>query len=450
MKHQNTRQKLIDLGVETLADALLKFASQSEEAANLIAHLVATPKENVKRFKAKISGLKRGKRFIDWRESRHFAQSLETMLADLQAGVSDPPQGIELLAAFFRCDEAIFESCDDSGGSVGVVFGDTARSLFVDYARQCNDKDWLVDQLRDLFAADNYGVRGCLIDCAGEYLSETAMRKLAMQFQVEAEKYPNGSWEKRHYLRGVEILAKQLKDAELFEQTRLRSSPETSVAACLDIAKVYLSARNPQKALDWLEKISDKETFRINDKNLLLLAIYKKLRNPEKMAETAWRIFHGNRSEENFAQLLSIIGKDQRDTVIREECARIMRVKDFSDIDAGFLIREGLADEAEKYVLARREQLNGDFYGSLLPLAQSLEMEKRYLSACLIYRALLESILRRAQSKYYHHGVRYLKKLDQLAREIAEWQDLTPHRQFFEAILATHQRKRSFWAKYNQ
>ncbi|MGM0644586.1 MAG: hypothetical protein ACQETC_12510 [Thermodesulfobacteriota bacterium] len=48
------KQKLIDLGAETLAQALLDIAVSSDAADDLIERLIAAPDENVKRFKKKL------------------------------------------------------------------------------------------------------------------------------------------------------------------------------------------------------------------------------------------------------------------------------------------------------------------------------------------------------------------------------------------------------------
>ena len=52
------KQKLIDFGAEALAGALLTLAVHSDEADDLIEQLIATPKENVQRFKKKLFDLK--------------------------------------------------------------------------------------------------------------------------------------------------------------------------------------------------------------------------------------------------------------------------------------------------------------------------------------------------------------------------------------------------------
>ena len=79
-----------------------------------------------------------------------------------------------------------------------------------------------------------------------------------------------------------------------------------------------------------------------------------------------------------------------------------------------------------------------------------MEKNGRWLAASLIYRALLDSILARAVSKYYHHGIRYLKKLDSLAAGIQDWRNLQDHECYRAGLLQTHGRKTSFWAGYNQ
>ena len=87
------KQKLIDLKATSLADALLELAAQSGVANDLVERLIATPTENIQRFRKKLTGLKRSRRFIDWRESPRFARKLEVLLQDLKAGVTDPLVG---------------------------------------------------------------------------------------------------------------------------------------------------------------------------------------------------------------------------------------------------------------------------------------------------------------------------------------------------------------------
>ncbi len=122
------KQKLIDLGADALADAFLNLAMHSDEADDLTKQLIATPKENVRQFKKKLSSLKRRKRFIGWRESVAFSRKLKMLLQELKSGVDDPLIGLELVVAFYEADKAVFEMCDDSSSSIGDVLAEAMEA----------------------------------------------------------------------------------------------------------------------------------------------------------------------------------------------------------------------------------------------------------------------------------------------------------------------------------
>ena len=323
------KQKLIDLDAESLAAALLELAAQSDVADDLVESLIATPTENIQRFRKKLTGLKRSRRFIDWRESSGFARKLEMLLRDLRAGVTDPLVG-----------------------------------------------------------------------------------------------------------------------AELFEQTRIASWGKLSTGALVDIARVYLESGNVQTAYSWLNKIPENETFHSHERDQLLQEIYRRLGDDEKLAELLYRNFRSYHSSKTLQDLLAVIGSDRRDEVISKEVVLILANPIFCTLDAEFMISVGKIDEAERFILDRAEQLDGDYYGGLISLAKTMESENRNLAAALIYRSLLISVLERGYTKAYPHGVRYLKKLDNLATSITQWMKFDKHEMFKDQIYLSHGRKYSFWSKY--
>jgi hypothetical protein len=83
-------------------------------------------------------------------------------------------------------------------------------------------------------------------------------------------------------------------------------------------------------------------------------------------------------------------------------------------------------------------------------LAEHLEAKGLYLAAVMIYRALLEANLAKALSKYYSHGVRYLRRLDALANHVSDWRGIEPHAEYAQNIRQQHGRKPAFWAKYER
>ena len=443
----NRKEKLLDLGAETLADALLNLAVHSDEADDLIEQLIATPKENVQRFKKKLSSLKHSRRFVDWRAASSFAREVEMLLQDLKAGVNDPLTGIELVAAFYEADSTIFEMCDDSSGNIGDVFRYDAKELFVDYALRCLDKEKIADVVLTLNRRDDYGIRDTLIDCAGEYLPQPVIRSMIAELQKRADDEKD-EYRKRHHLLLIESLARQIRDAKLFEETRIASWGELSTAAFIDIARVYLESGDVETAHSWLKKIPEDGTFQAYERDKLLEEIYQKQGNHEKLTELLYQNFRSHHSSDALQALLDVIGNDRREEVIRDEVALILEGNALWVSDAEFLIAIGKIDAAEEYLLKRAGQLDGNLYGSLLTLAETMEAESRHLAASLIFRSLLISILERGYTKAYPHGIRYLKKLDKLSVNIADWRNFDDHEAFKKQIIQAHGRKRSFWSKY--
>lgn len=125
---KDRKQRLIELGAEVLADALLKLAGQDEVADVLVERMIAAPKENIKHFNAKLSGLKRMRRFIRWGESAGFARELEAILEDLKTGIEDARTGAELAAAFYEADKGTLGTATIPAGMSETCFGTTPRS----------------------------------------------------------------------------------------------------------------------------------------------------------------------------------------------------------------------------------------------------------------------------------------------------------------------------------
>ncbi|MGY4707853.1 DUF6880 family protein [Candidatus Bipolaricaulota sp. J31] len=218
MGDSEDKARLISLGAERLADALLKLARRSGEALEEVRHLLASPEENLQRFRKKLAWLKRGRKFYDWRGSYELAAELEEILEDLRAAAPDPREGLELLAAFYACDRRTPERCDDSDGVVDHVFSATAAELFREFARRCEDKPWVADLAFRLCLDDDYGVRRGLLHEIVDYLPEEEIRKLANRFLDAARMDPERSFHLRY---GTEILAKALNDLRLFERAAL-------------------------------------------------------------------------------------------------------------------------------------------------------------------------------------------------------------------------------------
>ena len=406
-----------------------------------------TPKVSVRAFKSRLAGAKRRTRFLYGRELAALADDLRASLLTLAESLEDTQKGVETVADFFRSDEALFNMCDDSDGTLGDLFVLDARDLFVHYATKCDDKKWLADLVLDLQRGSDYGVRDCLIHVAAQYLPEPVIRDLIEEMWA-LSRAGEKDHDQRHWLYLIESLARQIHDPGIFKKAAQTAWPEGSVSQSIDIAEVYFESGDAKTALQWLNKIPLDEHFQAGERDELLLAVYRALGKSEEAAETAWRIFRGFRHEETFEQLLEVTGSKDRERLLDAEAELILKSPELSYTDAEFLIWCGKVEDAETYLLSHVPEIDGGYYGSILPLAEAMEHEERYLAATVLYRALLESILARAISKYYGYGVRYLHKLDELAPWVRTWKKCTPHDKYFSQLVEKHKRKSSFWGRY--
>jgi len=411
---------------------------------------MTTQKDDAKQLKDKLASLKRARRFIRWGESAGLARELQNMLQQIEERVDDPQIGCELVANFYTTDRSVFDRCDDSSGHVGDVYRFYAQELFLSYASNYVDKNQLAKLVLKTSLKDDYGVRDVLVNCAAEFLPEEQLRWLIGQFlklaNTETDEFARHHW---HYQ--VESLARQLKDPQLFEKTRLAAwGADLPTAGKIAIAEVYLENGDEQTALSWLEKISQTENYHREKQDELLLNIYGRLGVIEKQRQVARRSFRRQRSKRLFEQWLVIAGQDQHSALLAEETQIILNTPLLSLTNAAFLTDMEQYDAAESYLQARAEQLDGDHYQYLLPLADTFESLARPLTASLLYRALLDSILRRGQTKTYGHGARYLRKLDLLAKTVSNWKEMKPHAEYTAQIKQIHRRKTSFWARYDK
>ena len=445
MLPEDAQERLIKLGADRLAEELIKLAFRVAEVYETVERLISSPEENRDRFLKRLGKLRRGRKFYDWRTAPELAGELEGMLEDLRAACPEPKQGLELLAKFYACDGRTLERCDDSDGWVGSVFSEAATDLFTEYAKRCQDKAWVADLVFRLYLEDDYGVRHGLLTRIADYLPEEEARRLAARLLDWAEENPKQAF---HCRIGVETIAQKLKDPRLFERAALLGGEAPTPGVLLQIAEVYLEADEPEEALEWLERVPPPDRSYFQDQHdHLRYEIYTRLGRKEEAAEVAWNIFRRHRSKGTLELLLRAIGEERREEVVAQEVAGILERQRFSYEDASFLVELGRLAEAEQYLLRHRDKLDGNLYSTLLPWARALEGDYP-LGATVVYRALLESILERAITKYYHHGVRYLRKLESLAPRIEDWQGITPHREYFSELREAHKRKRSFWAKY--
>jgi hypothetical protein len=441
----NSKQNLIKLGAERLAEELLRLSEHSQTAADRIKYITSTRKENLDRLEVQLDELCNGE-FYDWRSVAGYTYQLSQLLSNLKESIDDSCEGVKHVRNFFERDSSMMEFCDDSGGTVGMIFSVDATDCFVHFARKCERKEFVAQQLLELVLDDQYGVRDQLIEHASEFLPGQWLRWLVGQLQQRDEE---GDWNAIQRTILLQSLARQLKDTRLFEEVTLRRT--LSFSSCLDIAQVYLESGDATGAKGWVERANlefpSNHNFSSHDYQTIRREIYRQLGDKEGEERIAWEIFRSNRSVERLAELLQTLGEEQREEVITAETAQILAIsqENLMGSDASFLLELGNIDAAEQYLMKRIALLNKIDYITLTDWVDQLAQNP--LLTSLIYRELLNDILKRGYSKAYHYGVDYWIQLQQLSPQVSIWEPYLTHQQYQLLVRQEHGRKHSFWKR---
>jgi hypothetical protein len=174
------------------------------------------------------------------------------------------------------------------------------------------------------------------------------------------------------------------------------------------------------------------------------------LGDKEGEGRLAWEIFRSNRSVERLAELLQTLGEEQREEVITAETAQILASSQHNLIgsDASFLLQLGNFDAAEQYLMKRIALLNKIDYITLTEWV--VQFAQSPLLASMIYRELLNGILKRGYTKAYHYGVDYWIQLQQLNPQVLAWDPYLTHQQYQLLVRQEHGRKHSFWKQVSE
>jgi hypothetical protein len=411
----------------------------------------AQSKQAISDFKKRLAAFKRRK-FKPYGYSSKYAAELAEALQGLEGAEDDPKGAITALLAFFTADQIILNQCDDSNGSIGDVFRINAADLFVRFATRCDDKQWIIEQLLPLLDNEPFDFRCMLFKDMAVFMPEPIMRQAVTRLWELFEL--NGRNDLSSFIFALEYLAWQLKDPALLieviscKNATRRTGHDLPVAYIIDIALLYFQCDDLANARSWIERIPVTESFKKKERDALMAAIYKKLGDTEALTQTMWRMYRADRGLDSLNRLIAVVGESEREGIVKQAIADIMRGKEFKGEDAHYLFELGRIDYVERYIIKHAKNIEGDFYWIPLNLIDDLKPHNKPLATSVLYRALLDSILVRAKSVIYHHGVSYLKKLEKLAPTISDWQGLPDHTAYFAAVRVQHKQKSSFWRQY--
>ena len=171
--------------------------------------------------------------------------------------------------------------------------------------------------------------------------------------------------------------------------------------------------------------------------------------------------------------VLDALGRAEEAQAFRLDCfesslqaahlrAYLERLPDFDDMEAeeralsialgftdvhqalNFLVFWPALDIAADLVLARADEINGNYYEILAPAADLLEA-RHPLATIVLRRTMIDFSLDKARTSRYRHAARHLLQCESLDPAVNDYGPLEPHNTYLARLQAEHGRKASFW-----
>jgi hypothetical protein len=437
--------QLTNFGAKRLAKFILKLGSEVEGVDERIeVFLVSDKSEDAAQLAKQLTAsLRRSRQFYGYARASELAGRLAQVLDIIDTAVLpvSPATALKLIVRFMEGEDHAFESADDSDGVIGDVFR-RAGGLFVEAAKSLPSADTL-PVLKQLLAEDRYGVRYHLLKGVGQFLDKAHLDAFISETQAQLTAGGEPANEARLHLLAI---AESIRDPVLFEQAtysgRKQGMPPN---VAIDVARHFLDAGRPREAFERLPANADGLCGFTYDYLDLKVRILMELGDSNALRAALWARFVCAPARDTFEEMLAAEPLENREAR-RNAALEEIRVRLPPQGQSEFFAEIGDLETCASIIMSAPENFNGDLYFFLVPMAERLEAAHP-LAAYLVYRALLESILRRAVPKTYHHAARYWEILHSLGSRTEDWKGLEPLQAFRERIGREHARKKAFWAK---
>lgn len=439
------RNTLAKLTQQNLIDVICALHDSGREEAALVNQYVAAfdPKQLYKLINKQLTSIKASSRFIDYRESYGLADKLNRINQNIDQYLAQqaPDLAIKLCQRLISLDNKIFERADDSGGAIGSAFCFTYEILDRAFINSNLSNEQIADYLFEIYTNDEYGCRGYIIDYCKQSLKKGAHEPL--------EKKVNDSnlepYQKNHILKAI---ADARQDVDYF--IRLAESKAShfghgiSDADICEVAKRLNAAFRSEEAIEWLNKISDESHHAINRTKLLIEA-YQLEGDTKKVKAILWASFEKYLKAEDYLHYLKI-ASDQEKALAKEKAVELAKNCQHHDWGLRFLYDIQELERINDIILSQPDKLDGTDYSLYRNLSKDLAKHEYYLAATLLRRELIINVLHTARSKYYKYAVSDLKKANEFANEVTDWQEHPDQQQFLETLHQEHFRKKAFWS----
>ncbi|MCH9697141.1 MAG: hypothetical protein K0U68_03475 [Gammaproteobacteria bacterium] len=455
MKTDELETKLSKLDRSVLQNFILDLYQHHPGVSDSIETLVLynDPPELKKAIAKRIQSVKRGRKFIDWAEVAGFAQTLESIVNDIEQGLLDtsPEYAFELIDKLLVTAAGVMNRVDDSSGEIGEIYLG-ATILWLHAAKAWNDKktDWL-ERVYQLYQKNDFGVYDSLLPNSHVLFDKQQLQQLADRYETELlQSLKNNDSDQKLNMDALmaqvalSSVAEALQDPQLYEHSIVLNSPDPNDLQKKEIVAMYLRFQQLDGAMRWLDTEWD-DRFK-SDRLHLLEQVYQQNGDTEQLREIRYQIYQDEGTYHNFQRYLETLNPEQQQAARQTAIIQAEQGRNLVN-SADLLFQLGEHERAQQFIINHYNDLQEVYYTQLSWLVKTCEQANCPLATTACYRALLLDILNRGKSKAYNYAARYFKKLDALACEINDFTPLIDHRLFLSQLKAEHGKKRSFWEK---
>jgi hypothetical protein len=441
------------LGIEQLAHLVMEGCDYHPQFAERVKRTLAAatnPKALISLIKKQLTRLSREKKFYFAGESGDFATELSDICQAIidELAPIDVSAAIELAQKFLSLNGKVFERVDDSYGNIWPIFDGLLAALASLYLELGSyNRKILAEAVFDWYCYTDYAIYDNVIEYFAPVLESEGLSRLEELLKEKLESTASEDirtdFARRKFTLGLLAIADARKDVDQYIAILETVGQAEASYHQLEIAERLIKANRCEEALKWVEKVENSSRFEQEKRELTIQA--REGLGQFKEAQTV-RIeqFIASPSKKLYEECL-----DRAEDVDRLQEQLLSAATSHPSLSQSlaFLIEVDELARAAELVRQNRQQWDGKNYHTLQPAAKKLE-KGWPVEASILYRALIDDILARAQSKYYHHAVRYLKALETLAPQILDWGELSSHQVYFEHLRETHKRKTALWDKY--
>lgn len=443
---KSLKEKLSKLGPEKLAAFLEKEAAINPAFMETVERLVDhdSPNKVLESILDEIKHISRSHKFIDWRESSRFSQELARIIYSIETLLlpNHPQEALKALDAFLNISANVIERVDDSNGNIGDEFR---------YAVNVWGKTWnyftdidgskLAKAIWKYFDKNDYSLFDDIVSSCEEALKRSGLNELEELIKSKC------SDEKSRFciFHALHDIALLRQSPEAFLEAFQLTKRDMSTSDQLELAKLYIDISRINEAIHLLESIkSDYEAYKRTN---LLIDAYSKIGKKDVAQVLRWDGFIKQRRKDLFKTYYDNLSSDaEKQKALDAAIDTALSWDTIESISMLFEIQQH--DKAADLLLKRYDTLQGHQYYTLKDFAEEFTKVGYPLHAILIYRRLSEDILARAQSKYYHHAITYLKKSKEISTYVTDWMNYPPTLSYFNQLKEEHRRKPSFMSKF--